>query len=788
MFGKAIGDAPLQVYVSALLFSPVESITRKQFTAEAPRWVRTWPDDVENWTACVQKFDGIPEDNYEFLSVSSCGTWLAARCYRTIMIWEVETGRTLPSIEIEMPVTDGYFKHIEVSTFIWFKFSPWSNNELVVQNFDRTILIFWDIATTEIVRKIRLPDAKVFDLSFLPSTPDMIGIVIGGQNKKNHVVFLNTQNEDQVHKKLIPPSKVRFKEIPLSSNNNDILAAYNSTTNGPQIIIYDIDTYDIIHAIDFRRYENVVISPDGKYVATSTKITCKLLDSMTYKVVFTICFTANSNGAPAFSADGRLLGVGSKGMVEIWDIAARQCIQKTSVTAYCPIFSPTRNNMLFCGSRGSIDVIEVGQHEMMSPLNTPVFPQKAMVSPNGRMLVSWRDHVFEFWNTVSGAHIFDICTRGRRQSFEPQFSPDSKRIALKSRYSLDIWDISSGRAEKLISDDTFPAQLSYLAVWDISSKKAERIFVGRDMFQSLYSEFRTFASSPNGQYLALWKSPVLSSSGHMGLVKIVDTVSRKPLIYLKTMSSTSAILSFSSDSKRLAAYLEFENEGNGKIQVEVWDIASITGSDTVTLSEIYLKDNLRSQISILGNGPYWVKWGFQQGLDLTPQDIFFSDNSHLVLNFGKRGSMERSFLRDFILVMKTGSCEMIENTGKNLPLNIGSSYNINPLGSWLTINSERVIWLPPEYRITGQGQSCNWDAKNGCIAISNLSRPLSILKFDCSACPGWVAIQSGGQRQYISRAPEWQKQSFMRQLDDDFFIILRLDMDRIEKEIRKLEK
>ncbi|CAI6338112.1 unnamed protein product [Periconia digitata] len=55
---RSIEEAPLQAYVSALVFSPTSSFIRKLFDKEAPPWVSIKPSMTENWSACLQTLEG----------------------------------------------------------------------------------------------------------------------------------------------------------------------------------------------------------------------------------------------------------------------------------------------------------------------------------------------------------------------------------------------------------------------------------------------------------------------------------------------------------------------------------------------------------------------------------------------------------------------------------------------------------------------------------------------------------------------------------------------------------
>ncbi|KAK4205918.1 putative HET containing-domain vegetative incompatibility protein, partial [Rhypophila decipiens] len=53
-----IEEAPLQTYISALLFTPVDSIIRRMFAREEPGWVLTKPVVEKIWSPCLQTFEG----------------------------------------------------------------------------------------------------------------------------------------------------------------------------------------------------------------------------------------------------------------------------------------------------------------------------------------------------------------------------------------------------------------------------------------------------------------------------------------------------------------------------------------------------------------------------------------------------------------------------------------------------------------------------------------------------------------------------------------------------------
>ena len=55
---NVIENTPLQAYSSALLFSPVNSLTRELFQDEEPDWITTKPAMEADWGACLLMLEG----------------------------------------------------------------------------------------------------------------------------------------------------------------------------------------------------------------------------------------------------------------------------------------------------------------------------------------------------------------------------------------------------------------------------------------------------------------------------------------------------------------------------------------------------------------------------------------------------------------------------------------------------------------------------------------------------------------------------------------------------------
>ncbi|TGZ80748.1 hypothetical protein EX30DRAFT_307236, partial [Ascodesmis nigricans] len=106
---KTIEDAPLQIYSSALMFSPTGSIIRKLFTQDIPRWIKTLPLVQENWDPLLQTLEGhsnvvhtlaFSPDGKTLASGSEDNTTLASGSSdHTVRLWDPTTGASRGTLE-----------------------------------------------------------------------------------------------------------------------------------------------------------------------------------------------------------------------------------------------------------------------------------------------------------------------------------------------------------------------------------------------------------------------------------------------------------------------------------------------------------------------------------------------------------------------------------------------------------------------------------------------------------------------------------------------------------------
>ncbi|PWY78992.1 WD domain-containing protein [Aspergillus eucalypticola CBS 122712] len=432
--GIDISEAPLQVYYSALVFSPSSSVLRRQYQKESPRWINLASTTHSSWGQ-AERILRCGEPRCTTFSPDSTKV-AAGTLFGQVMVWNLITGE-LEQLLQKNDARPGQQEVLGVS------FYP-NCRKLKAVYRDLTVNTF-NIITGQLEQRENTP-VGVTDIAAIRPLPDSMKVAFLTKHSQAVCLWDSEIGETRI-------IDGQFEKWILSPNGELIASCSDGRIKLSKIILRDTgvcDTEDIFAwEVKSDLWFHVAFSSDLKRIALRIhhdEVQVWDMDGEPEVVVeHKSCYVEDMT----FSPDCTQLAVSTNaGTLEIWDLSTRQII-------YC-----------------------LGGHS--EEVGSITF------SPDGRKLAS-------FTNNAQAVRIWDL--HGLRKVDQPPGSPidtygsiftsivsPSGQTAIFTRYGKDseVWDLASGKVQHTLTENigrsgAFSPDNDYLA------------FINRDGFFKLLS-------------------------------------------------------------------------------------------------------------------------------------------------------------------------------------------------------------------------------------------------------------------------------------------------------------
>ncbi|KAH7173307.1 uncharacterized protein B0J16DRAFT_311083 [Fusarium flagelliforme] len=301
-YKRPIEIAPLQAYVSALVFSPEYSLIRELFKHEEPDWLSPGPKVDKNWNSCLQTLEGH-RFSVNSVALSPDNQLVASGGNdRTVRIWDRTTGLCRHTLGPH----DG---KIWCITFLS------DGQSLAVAS--KTITI-WNTKTELCLQTLEGHSTLVRSVAFSPDSQRLVSgaddFMVKVWDMKSFSCLQTLQGHDRGY----------VNSLAISADGLRVVSGSSDTT----VKVWDAETGTCLQTLEGHHgnVNSMTSSADNKrLVSGSNDCTIKVWDTIAGTCLDTLEDDGRVNSV-ALSADGRYLASGSEGnTARIWDAATGQC-------------------------------------------------------------------------------------------------------------------------------------------------------------------------------------------------------------------------------------------------------------------------------------------------------------------------------------------------------------------------------------------------------------------------------------------------------------------------------
>lgn len=354
-FTALIQRSPLQLYNSALIFSPIESKIRRQFWKEVPVWIKRYPNVPENWVDVDGKPVHKDDDNKSgrgptAMSFSPSREILANAWGRQVDLWDVESRNLLGTV--------GHGTQLQSIL----AFSP-DGEILATASIKDDAIMLWNLETRELCMTLTGHSNWIRDLAFSPDSKTIASA------SDDYTIRL--WRSDGMCYAILETHSGWVSTIAFSPDGKVLASgSYDRTVR-----LWDVETGKLRRALEGHTgwINSVVFSPDGHILASASfDQTIRLWNPTTGQFVGCLEGHQGEVSALVFSPNSKFVASLAKTpkdrTIRLWNVDTKETIQTIDNDGFLFKLSFSDNGSKLETNRG--------KHQMPSSLTLMVANNK----------------------------------------------------------------------------------------------------------------------------------------------------------------------------------------------------------------------------------------------------------------------------------------------------------------------------------------------------------------------------------------------------------------------------